>query len=259
MSGRLVVLMYHRVGLADSNQERRFCTSPHDFARQMQWLREDGYVSLSLERIHSHLAEGRPFPALSIHVTFDDGFTGVLDHALPELLNNQIDATLFAVSSQVGGTNEWMWRKGAAHRSLLSAPQLRLLSNNGVAIGSHSRTHARLTEASPQDAEKEISDSRRELQDMLGLDVTGFAYPYGLYNATIGDMVAAAGYTTACTTRSGFNNHTSNPLKSRRIDVYGTDSMSQFRSKVRFGSNRVTNVYRVRYLLDRIRARFASS
>jgi peptidoglycan/xylan/chitin deacetylase (PgdA/CDA1 family) len=70
----------------------------------------------------------------------------------------------------------------------------------GMTIGSHTRTHAVLTNETRQRAADEIAGSRRELQRRLGSPIDFFAYPDGGFNDDIVKAVAAAGYRYAFTT-----------------------------------------------------------
>jgi peptidoglycan/xylan/chitin deacetylase (PgdA/CDA1 family) len=250
-----LILMYHQVDCPRSEQERRFCTPPDEFARQMAWLRRAGYRSVGLDDIREHVAGERPLSGNAVHITFDDGFAGVLDHALPTLEDNGQQATLFALSGRTGATNDWMSQRNFPRRALLSAEQLRLLADAGVTIGSHTRTHARLTELPPRDASAEIAASKAELEDVLGRPVEFFAYPYGLFDANVREMVANAGYGAACSTRSGFNRPGEDVFLLRRIDVFGTDRLWQFRQKLQFGTNESSRLMPLAYYGQRVAAR----
>jgi peptidoglycan/xylan/chitin deacetylase (PgdA/CDA1 family) len=250
-----LILMYHQVDCPRSDKEARFCTPPDEFRRQMAWLRQAGYRGVDLDEMRAHVAGERPLSGKALHVTFDDGFIGVFDHALPALEEHGLLATLFAVSARVGATNDWMAARGFPRRALMSAPQLRLLADSGVAIGSHTRTHSRLPELPAREAEAEIAASRAELEDVLGQPVRHFAYPYGLFNAAVRELVLEAGYATACSTRSGFNRPGEDVFLLRRIDVFGTDRLWQFRQKLRFGTNESSRLRPLAYYGQRVAAR----
>lgn len=231
------------------------CVTPHAFSRQMHWLRQSAWRPVALDEIVGCLAEGRPPPENGIAVTFDDGFGDLCEHALPILRTHSIPATMYAVASLLGRTNEWMDKRAFPARRIVSESQLRELDAAGVAVGSHSLTHPRMSELSPADAAREAHDSKRRLEDVIGKPVRHFAYPYGSYNAAVKSAVRAAGYTSATTTRSGFNSEDADPFELRRIDVVGTDSLEQFRRKIEFGANRVTNRMLLEYYAGRIRSR----
>jgi peptidoglycan/xylan/chitin deacetylase (PgdA/CDA1 family) len=203
--------------------------------------------------------EGRqPLPEKAVHVTFDDGFTCVLEHAAPVLHRHGIPATMFALSDRLGATNDWMSCRGFPERTLLTIEGLHALEDAGFTIASHTRTHARLPEIPAAEAEDEIRGSKSRLEDALGKAVNYFAYPYGRFNETVRDQVAASGYLSACSTRSGFNRPGEDAYLLRRIDVFGTDRLWQFKQKLLFGTNETSRTYPLRYLGRRIMARLGA-
>lgn len=70
----------------------------------------------------------------------------------------------------------------------------------GMTIGSHTRTHALLTNESPERVLDEIAGSRRELEGKLGIAIHHLAYPDGRFTAATVRAVAASGYRFAYTT-----------------------------------------------------------
>lgn len=247
--------MYHQVAEPLSVQERRFCMPPIEFAKQMTYLVQGGYTPVSLAELDHCLRGTRDWPPRPVHVTFDDGFRGVLEHAWPVLERHRIPATLFVVSGLMGATNEWMQQRGFPSRPLLSREELIALAQGGLAIGSHTRRHPRLSEVSAAAAASEITDSKRELEDLLQREVRYFAYPYGAFTPAVREQVAAADYTAACATVSGFNRPGEDPYALRRIDVFGTDRLWQFRQKLRYGRNESSLAFPVRYYGQRLMRR----
>jgi peptidoglycan/xylan/chitin deacetylase (PgdA/CDA1 family) len=163
---------------------------------------------------------------------------------------------MFAVSARIGRANDWMHDRGFPRRAIGSAAQLRELADAGVTIGSHSSSHARLTEVTEMQVAAEVRDSKRQLEDLLGKPVRYFAYPYGLVNQAVRDAVKQAGYHAACSTRAGFNRIGEDPFLLRRIDVFGGDALWQFKQKLRFGVNEATRSYPLRYYTARAASRF---
>jgi len=87
----------------------------------------------------------------------------------------------------------------------------------GHEIGSHSMTHRNLRHVSPGDAREEIAASKKALEDRFGVEVPHFCYPFGSWNDSVRDLVAAAGYRTACTVLFGVNPPGTSPFELRRI------------------------------------------
>ena len=248
---RALILMYHLVDTPRSAIERRFCTTPDDFDHQMEYLGESGYTAVSMAHLYDCMQGNAALPGKAVHITFDDGFGCVLDHAVPTLQRHGYPATMFAVSDRLGSSNDWMTGRAFPERTILSVDGLRALENAGFAIGSHTRTHARLPNISVVEARNEISGSKSRLEDALGKAIDYFAYPYGQFNQQVRDLVIGAGYQAACSTRCGFNRPGEDPYLLRRIDVFGTDHLWQFKQKLKFGINETSRIYPIRYFARR--------
>lgn len=70
----------------------------------------------------------------------------------------------------------------------------------GIKIGSHTRSHALLTNESTRKIAEELRTSRQALERHLGEEVKHFAYPDGRFDRAVVAAVAAAGYRYAYTT-----------------------------------------------------------
>jgi peptidoglycan/xylan/chitin deacetylase (PgdA/CDA1 family) len=95
--------------------------------------------------------------------------------------------------------------------------QLREMESAGLEVGSHTVTHPLLTRVGTDRLLRELEQSRRRLEEMLGHTVTLFCYPNGAYNRVVRDAVARAGYQLAVTSDDGLNDATIDPLALRRI------------------------------------------
>jgi peptidoglycan/xylan/chitin deacetylase (PgdA/CDA1 family) len=255
---RVTILMYHVVDDARAGKEAKYCCSPARFEAQMRYLRESGKNLLSLDQIAAAIEGTSPWPQSGVAVTFDDGFQATFRNALPILTRYGIPATMFMLADKLGGSNDWMVPRGFPQRELMTQRELEQMQAAGICIGSHTCTHPRLPQISAAQAGDEIGLSRRKLQDITGTPVDHFAYPYGLYDDTALAAVADAGYRTACSTRSGFNGPGIERHLLRRIEVYGSDNLWQFKQKLKFGANDISYSYPLRYYAGRLMARFHS-
>jgi peptidoglycan/xylan/chitin deacetylase (PgdA/CDA1 family) len=254
MSGA-IILMYHIIDESRASLEDKYCCTPQRFSGQMAFLRQEGYRAVSLESLLAALDGHPPAEEKMVAVTFDDGFACTCRNALPVLVKHQIPATMFVVSDRIGKSNDWMQSRGFPRRELLTVENLRELGDAGVAVGSHTRTHPRLNEINSARLTDEIRGSKASLEDMLGKSVDYFAYPFGLYNEIVRNEVEQAGYLAACSTRSGFNRDNLDRFLLRRIEVYGSDSRSKFRQKLKFGANDLPPLFPLRYYVGRLAAR----
>ena len=218
------ILTYHHVGPRRSGARLKgLYVSPKLFARQIEELVAANFKSASLDQFGTTTANaGR-----TVWITFDDGFRDVWEHALPVLRRHQLTSIQFLVSSLLGKTNEWQQRAGDISEPLMDEAQIREWLSAGQQIGAHTQTHPYLTRIPITLAREEISASKKALEDRFGVPIRHFCYPYGDWSPAIRDEVIAAGYQTACTTRTGTNDAATHRYELNRFTArYATRNFS---------------------------------
>jgi peptidoglycan/xylan/chitin deacetylase (PgdA/CDA1 family) len=183
------------------------------FNNQLARLRDAGFSSAMLDE----LGDSSPDQLDRVIITFDDGFRNVFDHALDVLARHRFHAVQFVVSDLIGDRNQWMIARGDIPEPLMDRSQIREWLAAGHQIGSHSATHAKLRRSPPAKAREEIIGSKKRLEDLFGVPVNHFSYPFGEYNDAVRDVVAEAGYQTACTMKFGVNTPETPRHELRRI------------------------------------------
>jgi peptidoglycan/xylan/chitin deacetylase (PgdA/CDA1 family) len=86
-------------------------------------------------------------------------------------------------------------------RTLTENELVDLSSNELIEIGSHSVSHPSLVDLEILEQEKEIAESKSDLEKIIGSSITSFSYPYGLpedYSTDTVTMVEKIGYKRAC-------------------------------------------------------------
>ena len=234
-TGGVKVLAYHWVDRVPGKKLREWGLTPEAFEAQMTALAGGGYEVLSLGEVLQVVVGERPSSPKAVALTFDDGYRGLLDHALPVLERFGFRATFFLVSDRMGGTNAWDARHGDPPRPLMDWNEAAALAGRGMEIGSHSRTHPFLTNLTEREAEEEIRGSKERIEDRLGSPVRFFAYPHGLHDARCRRLVASSGYAAACSTRFGGNGVRTDPFLLRRSQITYYDTAWSFSFKVRTG------------------------
>jgi peptidoglycan/xylan/chitin deacetylase (PgdA/CDA1 family) len=190
------VVGWHQVERADT----KMAVAPEIFARQIEILaqhqREVPVVALA--DAAAELAHGQRDATAGgtgtcrLVLTFDDAWADNHAHALGPLTRHGLPAILYAPSRLLG-------RPG-----YMSPGQLQEMAAAGIVIGAHSRTHPDLRRCSPAELDGEVRGGKDDLEDLLGVPVTSFAYPAGLLDDRVVAAVAAAGFTSAVTTRPGW-------------------------------------------------------
>ncbi len=223
------ILMFHSISQPQNPDERSYYTSPRRFRQFLSWLGMMGYTSASA----TEWAKGT-FTERSALLTFDDAYDDLYSELLPRA--RKLKPLVFVVASQIGKTNEWDQKQGLRTRRLLTLDQMRDMQRQGVTFGSHSLTHPLLTTLSNCDLLREVHDSKKLLEDLLGTPVDWFAYPYGDVDRRVRAAVLEAGYKAAVTTNAGFNLW-QDPLALNRFEVSDSDWLLDFVLKIATGHN----------------------
>ena len=178
------VLMYHDVRKTALNY---FDVTTEDFAAQLDRLKADGYQTLSMEEFVAIVKEGGKFPKKSALITFDDGYRGVYERALPELTKRNMKATFFIVADS-------LTHQGGKYPCVTKEELKKMAASHLVSIGSHTRTHAHLEQIDSDKRREEIYGSLEILEKLTGRKVEALAFPYGGYDKAVIEAVRAAGY-----------------------------------------------------------------
>src|SRR5215470_9133335 len=147
---KIVFLMYHELELPGRTLVQsdpgyiRYVLPESSFRSQLEWLKQNDWLGLCV-------SDALKFPSQpSVAITFDDGCETDLLAAAPLLKDNGYSATFYIASGFIGKAG------------YLSQTQLRELSDAGLEIGCHSRTHAYLTDLSQQGLVNEIALPKAE-------------------------------------------------------------------------------------------------
>src|SRR5690348_11174067 len=191
------ILMYHNIAPAPRELQRwrSLYVHPRSFARQMALLRRLGYVGLSMSAAMPYLRGERQ--GRVVVITFDDGYADNLDNALPVLRDVGFSATCYIVSCALGRYNEWDDAKVGVRKPIMTVAQLRAWQLGGMEVGAHTRSHARLATRDDAQLRDEIAGCKADLENLLGVPVPQFCYPYGGHDARIVAAAQIAGYTAA--------------------------------------------------------------
>jgi peptidoglycan/xylan/chitin deacetylase (PgdA/CDA1 family) len=219
----LAILTYHSLDSSGSVVS----VAPQDFADQMAAVAANGFRGASLSEAVHHREQTGAWPAQTVVLTFDDGFANFYEAAMPVLARYGFGATVFVITGHVGGHNDWdQSPAGLGLLPMLSWQQVTEVAKAGIEIGSHTQTHPDLRRCSPAEVEHEMTASRADIEQHLGLRAESFAYPYGGVNDVSG-QVAAREFRAACTTELRRTND--DPLNLLpRIDMYYLKSPRKF-------------------------------
>ncbi|MGH2522703.1 MAG: polysaccharide deacetylase family protein [Anaerolineales bacterium] len=173
---RLPILLYHYVEPwpADADALRQGLTvRPENFAAQMQYLHDHGYVTVSLYDLIYALALGWPLPEKAVVLTFDDGYRTLVDYALPAMQPYGYTGTVFVITELMDGE----------FPQYLTWPQAEGLYARGWKIEPHTKTHDELAGRDWDFQLYQMLGSIQTVQAHIGATPRFFACPSGRCDA----------------------------------------------------------------------------
>lgn len=190
---KVPILMYHDVL---SEPEVFFDLTPADLEAHLQQLQRNGFTPISVDHLVRHLRTGQSLPEKPVVLSFDDGYLGHYEHVYPLLKRYNVPAVFSVFPGKLEGD--------VVGRSTLSWAQLaEMAADPLVTIAAHSVTHpADLRQLSDPELAYEVNESKRILEDRLGISIDYFTYPAGHYDDRVATAVAEAGFLAALTMRN---------------------------------------------------------
>ncbi len=253
---RIPVLMYHRVGDAHNDWERKYCISPKRFAEHMRALAHSGWQAVSAADFMAWRKGLGALPEKAFLISFDDGFKGVYEHAWLILRQYHWPATMFLVSHLIGQDDAWSKKESPGGRTypLLDLAEITEMAQGGFSFHGHSRHHRDLTTLNDAELADETAGCKAEL-NALGIPCRYFAYPYGRFGEREAAAVKAAGFEAAFSVQPGFNRTDVDIFRIRRLDIFGTDTSAMLLRKITLGSNDGRLMAWTGYYLKQLRSR----
>jgi peptidoglycan/xylan/chitin deacetylase (PgdA/CDA1 family) len=219
---KYISLMYHAVYDGEEelieipNEERPYAVSVHSFRRQMQLIHE------SNSPVYCNNEDLVSSGEIGIQITFDDGDKGWYKHALPVLKEYGFNAIFFVTSDLI-----------ESRKDFCSWAEIRKLSDQGMSVQSHGKSHKFLCDLAPEECHKELRISKNRIEDVTGKTVDMISFPGGRFVPSTIDMGIQEGYRYFYTSKVGINNDRElkhNGLK--RIAVRKSTRMNMYRQYI---------------------------
>ncbi|MBI4036904.1 polysaccharide deacetylase family protein [Candidatus Daviesbacteria bacterium] len=217
---RVPILMYHYIGNNPDPKDLQrdvLSVTPDKFEEQMKYLVDNGYQTISLDTLYAALNKITTLPNKPVILTFDDGYVDFFYNAYPILLKYNLRATEFISTGLLG--------QGA----YLNWDQIMQMNSSGlISFEAHSVHHYHLPSLSNEAILFELRESKKELEQHLGIPVNFIAYPYGSADGRIIDLVRQAGYVGALGTWPGKFQSTGTIYDMPRLRIGGGVDMKYF-------------------------------
>lgn len=244
------VLMYHKPTPAGLDHHLAY------LRRRFQFTTLDAIVDAITRRDFGSI------PERAVALTLDDGDRS--NYALlPVFRRHGVRPTLYLCSQIVGTRRRFWWdtvadaepykrmwnsrrlealKRDAGYEAEAEAPaeaERSALSLSEIAemapwvdFGAHTRFHPILTQCSDEEAWREIAESKRELEALLGAPVRHFCYPNGDYLGREAEYARRAGFASARTVDVGWNHPDTDPYRLKVLGVSDDASIEFLASQI---------------------------
>jgi peptidoglycan/xylan/chitin deacetylase (PgdA/CDA1 family) len=195
-TAQVISLCYHRF---DDRPRDSLSLAPAEFEAQMQALKENGIEVISMDDFLAWRRGEKNIPPKAALIGIDDGYISGYTTAWPILQKLGYPFTMYIYTDYVKGGP----RSGGQS---MTWEQLAEMRDAGVDIGSHTISHTALNAKKGKTEEQylewlrqELAESKRMIEQQLGIQVKSLAYPYGLHNETVRKVAMDSGYEAAFT------------------------------------------------------------
>lgn len=220
------ILMYHRV--ADQAPASGMNTPPALFEQHLEVLKAQKKVFCTVSEMADLCHQREEGNQRLVALTFDDGWLDNWEEMFPLLQKHGAKATIYLSPA-------------CPDMPHLRPEHIRAMQASGlVEFGAHTVHHVNLTRCTDEEARREIAESRALVADLAGVPCRSFAYPYGRFLPKHAEMVRAAGFDSAVTTKKDIRPWLGqNRFRLCRISVNGQASLWQFKIALSRGRYRI--------------------
>ncbi len=180
------VLAYHEVVPLPDGGNPGIYVHPDEFEKQLDALLEAGYTTLTMDQVYDHYKNKTPLPDKPLVLAFDDGYESHFDFAALELNKRGMTGTFYLIVNSV----EIMGRQA----------DVRKMVDLGMEVGSHSASHHSARNQTKEEILYEYKMSKEYLENLAGVSINHFCYPFGEYGEPSKSILKDLGYKTAVRT-----------------------------------------------------------
>ena len=185
-----VIVIYHHVA---EDTPPSTTISPDDFRRHLEFLRDNDFNVMALDRMLESLRNRQDIPDKSVAITFDDGYVSIYEQAFPMLKSFGFPFTLF-LSTQPINDNQ---------AGYMNWDQVRELADAGALIANHMVHHPYMLQRIENETQADRMQRLREelllaeqhIEQQTGQSHRYLAFPYGEFDPAIKEMLAEEGFT----------------------------------------------------------------
>ncbi len=221
------ILMYHHVGElpAKASAIRKDLTlSTETFTKQVKWLKEQGFSSISLEQLYLAASGDFQLPEKPVIFSFDDGYEDVFINAVPILEQYQFRGSFGIITQYPENSNE-------TDNLYASWEKIKSASDRGHEIVSHTQTHfdGNNSKYTNEYIFENLQNSKNDILKNTGKSTRILIYPYGSYTTAYIEQAKNAGFVMGLTVKHGNLVNTNNLMEVPRLRIHGNQNFEKFK------------------------------
>jgi len=221
------IIMYHYLSEPPPGSDvyrKDLSLPPDDFRDQLQWLKDNGYESISLSDLVYFLNLGWPeLPEKPIILTFDDGYIDNYTNAFPILQEFDYTATFFILTDVTNREQD----------GYMTWDMYREMSEAGMDIQVHGREHLSMENQNDAWLLFHLRGPSETIEAELGYKPRFLAYPSGDYDENTIRMAQQEGYWAAVTTISGSTQDKSAIYELERLRIRNGIPLANFSTMIK--------------------------
>ena len=232
----LPVLMYHSID--DSLMPGPLNVTPLQFEKQLQYLQRNNYSTILFSDLITCLNENRALPPKVVMITVDDGNKNNFTKMYPLLKKYDARANIFLVSNFINKCS--MQTKVDSY---LSSEDINQMDPRIIEFGLHTYDHVNYNRLNKEEINADIIKCKQQLSELGIRYSSSFAYTYGAYpkkdlikRTELFEVLKSNNIELAFRIGNRVNKiPLTNKFLIKRIDIRGTDSFFNFRTKIQKG------------------------
>ena len=185
-----VIVLYHHVA---EDTPPSTSISPENFRRHLEYLRDNGFTVVGLDKMVEAAREGIDLPEKSVAITFDDGYESIYTTAFPLLQEFNFPFTLFLSTGPIDRNQP----------NYMTWANIRDMAEAGVLIANHMVEHPYMLDRTNGESlqewearlEQELLLAEARIEEETGQSLRYLAYPYGEFDPQIKAMLQRNSFT----------------------------------------------------------------
>jgi peptidoglycan/xylan/chitin deacetylase (PgdA/CDA1 family) len=242
---KVPVLLYHHIVSREDLSDGHYIKGKlnpmvvlkEDFEKQMAYLQEEGYTTLTLSELYDFLARKKDVPAKSVVITFDDGYKDNYVEAYPILKKYNFTAVSFIITGYVTSKLHPYVPEEIQYLSLHEIEKgCDVFEYQSHTYNLHQREKNRFNQdasyllTKPADQiEKDLMASLRNLEGRK----QAFAYPYGEYSPETVSSIIKLGFRMAFTVEKKAAERGDRIYEIPRLPVVAETTLEEFKEYVK--------------------------